>query len=219
MRPPIVIPKVIRTVIPAGSGERGFVLVTALFFLLLLTLIGTFGLNTTCMEIQISANDRLRRQAFFQADGGAQLALCLLEDGLASLGAALDKGVLKGSNSTVLIENPFYAVNGKTREPADSDRDLVYFPAGFNPATPAAAHTNMTISCQQARAAPGSSLVMVGYQDQAAKGAQIPCTIFSQHLGQAGGEAMVEVDWIHVVGHEADGRPGEENAESGGEGE
>lgn len=204
MRPPTVMP----TVMPTGSGQRGFVLVTALFFLLLLTLIGIFGLNTTCMEIQISANDRLRRQVFFQADGGTQLALCLLEDRLA-MGADPAKGLLKGSKDTVLIEKPAFARSGKPRFPTDKDRDLVYFPAGSNPATPAAARTNLTISCQQARAAPGSSLTMVGYQDQVAKGAQIPCTVFSQHLDHTGGEAMVQVDWLHVVGLEHEGRPEE----------
>jgi hypothetical protein len=192
----------------AGHQEEGFVLVSALLFLLLLTLIGTFGLNATNMEIQISGNDRIRKEIFFQADGGAQLGLRLLEGNLENLGAytALNLGFLRESNNTVLIDNPSFVNNEALRLPTDTARDIAYFPAGFDPAALDAPHTNITVHCQDATPSPGSNLQMVGYQNHADKGAQVNCTVSSQHLGRAGSEAVVQVNWIHVAGLESDGR-------------
>jgi len=160
------------------------------------------------MEIQISGNDRLRKEVFFQADGGAQLGLRLLEENMDSSGAytVLNVGLLGESNNTVLIDNPSFVNNEDLRLPTDTARDIAYFPAGFDPAALDAPHTNITVHCQDATSAPGSNLQMVGYQNLADKGAQVNCTVFSQHLGRAGSEAVVQVKWIHVAGLESDGR-------------
>lgn len=195
------------TVCSASQKQDGFVLVTALLFLLLLTMLGIFGLNATNIEMQISGNDLVRKEVFFQADGGAQLAIRLLEENLAWSDAftSLDNGVLRGSNNTVLIENPSFSKNGTMRFPSDTVRDVAYFPEGFDPAEPNVPHTNITVHCQKAELAPGSCPQMVGYQNCPDK-AQISCTLFSQHLGRSGSEAVVQVEWLHVAGLELDDR-------------
>jgi len=81
---------------------------------------------------------------------------------------------------------------------------VAYFPAGFNPAEPNAPHTNVTVRCQEVDLVPGSNMQMVGYQDHTDKRAQISCTVFSQHLGRPGSEAVVQVEWLHVNGLELD---------------
>ena len=54
--------------LPEG-GEDGFVLVTSLVILVVLTIIGMAALTTTQIEIQISGNDRVIRRQFYKADG------------------------------------------------------------------------------------------------------------------------------------------------------
>ena len=50
--------------------ERGFVLVLALLFLLVLTLIGVSSINTTTFDNIISGNQRISKQAFYVAEAG-----------------------------------------------------------------------------------------------------------------------------------------------------
>lgn len=51
-------------------NEDGFVLIVALFVLILLTIIGISATNTTVIDIQISQNDKASKIAFYNADGG-----------------------------------------------------------------------------------------------------------------------------------------------------
>ena len=51
-------------------NEEGSVLVAALLFMVLLTLIGTSAMNTSSIEQQIAANDKFHKIAFQNADSG-----------------------------------------------------------------------------------------------------------------------------------------------------
>lgn len=51
-------------------GKRGVVLVLALLFLLVLTLIGISIINTATLEVQISGNNRISAEAFYLAEAG-----------------------------------------------------------------------------------------------------------------------------------------------------
>ena len=50
------------------NKEEGFVLVIAMVMLVILSLLGTFALNTTTFELQIAGNDRIREQNFYVAE-------------------------------------------------------------------------------------------------------------------------------------------------------
>jgi len=50
------------------------VLVIALLIMALMSLIGTTAFNTSNIDIQISTNTRLNRQAFYFADGGVEMS-------------------------------------------------------------------------------------------------------------------------------------------------
>jgi len=52
------------------QNEDGFVLIVALFVLILLTIIGISATNTTTIDIQISQNDKAYKVAFYNADSG-----------------------------------------------------------------------------------------------------------------------------------------------------
>jgi len=64
------------------ANEQGFVLVTAMLILVILTLIGISMTNTTVTEIQIAGNDKLQKQTFTQADGGTEAGSNLLEENI-----------------------------------------------------------------------------------------------------------------------------------------
>jgi len=50
------------------NNEQGFVLIAALMMLLVLMIIGIAATNTTTIELQISGNDKLSKQVFYQAE-------------------------------------------------------------------------------------------------------------------------------------------------------
>ncbi len=53
------------------QNERGFVLITSLMILVVLTIIGIAATNTTMIELQISGNDKVARINFYEAEGTA----------------------------------------------------------------------------------------------------------------------------------------------------
>lgn len=54
--------KIVRT-------ENGFAIITALLFLVALTIIGIAATNTTSVEMNIAGNERIYREAFHNAEG------------------------------------------------------------------------------------------------------------------------------------------------------
>jgi len=52
------------------NNEKGSVLVIAVIFLMLLTVIGTFATTTSMIEVQISGNDKIGKMVFYAADSG-----------------------------------------------------------------------------------------------------------------------------------------------------
>ena len=56
------------------NNQEGFVLVTAMMVLIVLTLIGIIAMNSSNTEKMISGNDKIHKTTFYQADGGSELA-------------------------------------------------------------------------------------------------------------------------------------------------
>lgn len=65
-----------------GQGEEGFVLVWALLLIVVLVLLGTFGISTSIFESKMAANDALHKQAFYQADGGTEVGLDMVRQNI-----------------------------------------------------------------------------------------------------------------------------------------
>lgn len=55
------------------SEEKGFVLITALLIMIILTLVGIGAILNSSVEINISRNERLHKEAFYSADAGGAL--------------------------------------------------------------------------------------------------------------------------------------------------
>ncbi len=62
------------------ANESGFVLVTAMVLLLMLSFLGISGLNTSSLEVEIAASDKLFKEAFYNAEGGAACGAQVLEN-------------------------------------------------------------------------------------------------------------------------------------------
>ena len=64
------------------SGEGGFVLITSLIFLVVLTIIGIAATNTTVFELLVSGNDRTTKESFYSAEGGLEVGAELIEQSI-----------------------------------------------------------------------------------------------------------------------------------------
>ncbi|MFZ5995517.1 MAG: DUF7305 domain-containing protein [Thermodesulfobacteriota bacterium] len=64
--------------------ERGIVLITALLFLMVLTVLGTTAIMISSTDIQIGGNYKTGKQAFYDAEAGIQYAIKSIENGLAA---------------------------------------------------------------------------------------------------------------------------------------
>jgi hypothetical protein len=51
-------------------SEQGFVLICAIFFLILLTIVGILATDTTNIELQIASNDRINKMDFYNQEMG-----------------------------------------------------------------------------------------------------------------------------------------------------
>ncbi len=210
------------------KNEGGYVLVGALLILLLLVVIGISASTSTSLEIQIAGNDRIRKETFYQADAGTQLAARLVEESLGTPGGftALDaNNVLQdplSPNNTILIIDTTLSENDNAARDETSvfddmvvggGRDIAYFPDGYNPLLPdpnVIPHTNIIMDGVTSTTAGAGLQMLAGYEGKgkgtAGGGGQILYTIYSQHMGVSQSESVVAVEWRHLIGLELEGR-------------
>jgi len=62
------------------KNEDGSVMVVGLLVLVLASLIGVAAVTTSTIEVEVTANDKVRKEDFYRAEGAAMLAAQLLED-------------------------------------------------------------------------------------------------------------------------------------------
>ena len=60
---------------PNRQGERGATLAFTLMILMILILIGLAALMTSSLDLRITGNEQLQKQAFYRAEGGLSFAL------------------------------------------------------------------------------------------------------------------------------------------------
>ena len=198
------------------NNEDGFILVVALMVLAILSFIGIAGIATALIEQHIARNERIRQTTFYQADGGTQLAIRLVEESLGSPGGftAVTDDVLDGSDNTILILDTNLAINEAGRTEADllaGDRDVAFFPEGYDAGAPdKGPHTNIIVDGVTSVATGSGLQMLAGYEGfgkgTAGGGGQILYTLYAQHVGRAKSESVVQVTWRHAIGLELEGR-------------
>ncbi len=204
-------------------SDDGFVLITALLILLVLTLMGLAMNRNTTTEIQIAANDRLRKQAFFEADGGTEFAAEILEQNIACLlfgqngggsqwltnpadGDLVLDGVIAIENGS---ENFWQNVMGTYSSlpqspayPSDVLRDM-WFPPVY---IAGQSHTNITVE-GASDITEGSSIIQGGGylalgRTMSSGGVYLDYDIDAQYVGPDNSQGIVRVEYRHVVGKE-----------------
>lgn len=202
------------------NNSNGYVLVTALMILLVLTLIGIAANQQTTTELQIAANDRWHKQTFYEADGGTEFAAELLEQNIACIKFENNNAStnwLSGSTGPLVIDNAIAVENGSINfwqnsigtwsdlnvsYPSDANRDI-FFPLNYAAGEP---HTNITVE-GTTNISIGSSIIMAaGYlglgRSSSSGGVTLDYQILSQHIGAGNSENRIRVEWRHVVGRE-----------------
>ncbi|RLA96216.1 MAG: hypothetical protein DRG83_17650 [Deltaproteobacteria bacterium] len=74
----------VSTVTRTVNNERGAILIIALLMLIILSLLGMAATDTTNIEIQIAGNEKVYKQAFYNADSGVFYAVAKGEELLLS---------------------------------------------------------------------------------------------------------------------------------------
>lgn len=189
------------------TNERGSLLVIALIILMLLTVIGVAITTTASLEMQIAANDRLHKTAFYAADGGIDIGAELLEQNLGCSGGFSEDAALGGGQrnvGSVRVTDLTLWTNTETDAtvPSDTNRQF-YFPENYSGTQP---HTNLTVGGNTKYSSGNAIQMAAGYEGKGkgagAGGSYIIYDMYSQHLGTAGSQSIIHVQWRHVIGQE-----------------
>lgn len=203
-----------------AKNDDGFVLIGALLILVLLIIIGIASTTNTSLELLIAGNDRVYKETFYRADGGARLAARLIEEnigsnGFTSLNADNTLADPTDPNNTILITTPNFSNNSDmTRDEdsvSDAVRDLAFYPNNYDPANPNTIPRTNIITDGVTITVAGSGLQMLaGYEGKgfgtAGGGGAIAFDIYSQHIGRSNSESIIGIQWRHVIGLELEGR-------------
>lgn len=188
--------------------EDGFVLVLALMVLLVLTIIGIAANRTTTTELIIAGNDSHQKKTFYEADGGSEIAAEVLEENIACIsGFQVNSGTDSLLEGLVLVDSAaltFWQNVAPPAVPSDGARDF-YWPNGYAAGT---AHTNVRVG-GKAEMTTGAALQAAAAYEGKGKaigsgGVNLAYDIYTQRLEVNNAEAIVHVQWLHVVGQEGD---------------
>ena len=205
--------------------DGGFVLVTALLIMVILTIIGVAATNTTIFELKISGNDRTHKTTMYQAEAGAVLSAEVLEQNINCLTGFTKTATIAGTDVADLdgaIRTWSRTSNGRNGLAMYLDPDpwksttetcTPMDPAGPNISYPIA---NLATAVELTDAyvgggsemLPGGSLVMAaGYERKgksAAGGGTIRnYNIIARHRGVNNSESTILFGWRHLIGEES----------------
>ena len=128
---------------PGSRRERGFVLVTGLLFLVILTLLGLALFRSTGLLDRISANTRDKERSFEVAQGALQYGEWLLASGKGGTGGNCAAGIVNGNVAT----------NVKVCTNALTNPTTLPWPRGFSYTAP-----NVTVATGGGMAATGADV-------------------------------------------------------------
>jgi hypothetical protein len=200
--------------------DGGFVLVTALLIMVILTIIGVAATNTTIFELKISGNDRTHKTTMYQAEAGAVLSTEVLEQNI---------NCLTGFNTTATIDGTDVAdLEGTIRawsRTSNNRKGLAMYldplPWTADTCTPTdpdlsypIANRATTVELTDAYVGggtemlPGGSLVMAAGYERKGKSAAGGGTIrnydiIARHRGVNNSESTILFGWRHLIGEES----------------
>jgi hypothetical protein len=199
------------------SSESGFVLITALIIMLILTIIGIAATNTSVFEIQISGNDRVHKETFSQADAGISLNERLtFENAVCNAVASGFKNDNLDIGTSIRVPKKAFATPGAPPVPFppkpfieddivdDANRTATYYFDGIGNEN--GRHTNLNGN-GEIKTTPGSALQMVaGYEGlgagAAGGGTHVLYDLWSKHVGNANSRSIISSQWqlsMHLI--------------------
>lgn len=96
------------------KNEKGIVLITALLFLMALTVLGTTAVMISSTDIKIGGNYKLSKQAFYDAEAGIQCAIKQIENCLISESLTLPSNLGDSVSVSYTVPDGFYFGNSIT---------------------------------------------------------------------------------------------------------
>ncbi len=192
--------------------EKGSALIITILVVGLLAVIAISMTQTTKTETRITRNDRLYKSAFFQADGGVELGIMLVEANIDQRGFTCpESGTCTYENVGIaLTSGRFYqntALDSSTR-PSSSNRDAYYpVPAtGQNPCPQSGnclPTTSLNFGGTTSLSTGGAIQMIAGYEGKgksaAGAGAWVTYNIRSRNQGQDSSESTIDGRWRHVL--------------------
>ena len=191
-------------------NEEGFVLVTAMLIMVVLTILGIAALSNTSIELQIAGNDRRHKEAFAEAEAGAVLGTELVAQNIncadgftATTGSTIAdiEGAIRvyerNTNGLAFYMNPV--------TPDADIGDITKADAAYPIANLAAnvQKTHLYIGGASQMGAGGSLIDNSGYERKGKSGAGGGIfkmyDIYSQYIGLNNTESIVLLGWRHPV--------------------
>jgi hypothetical protein len=185
------------------DNENGSATVLALIVLAALTIIGIFSITTSTIETQIDTNDRLHKMAFYEADGGTEVAREMIEQNIACAAGFQTEPLTIGS---LVVENKDFAFSETEPAapyPSDAERDMRF------PADDTQPHTNIVVF-GNTQLSTGSALQMAAGYEGKGKGAggsggRIVYDVHSRHENPArSSSSHIRTVYRHMIGQEGD---------------
>ena len=193
------------------QAQRGSAMVMALFILAILTLVGMLAARSTTVEVQMAANELHHREAFYAVEGVAEMVAELLEQNIACPNGFADTAVRGG---LVQVDTPDFWKNGPVATwlpenglDSASARDM-RIPSGTEDSEP---HTNVFIGGMPVISPGNAQQTAAGYdgigRSAASHGTHIIYDQIFRHSGPLDTEAVLRIQWRHVVGTEGPCNP------------
>ena len=190
-----------------ARDQNGSAMVLSLFILVILTMVGLLAATSSTTEVHMATNEMHHKLAFYSAEGVAELVSEILEQNIACPNGFSENQYRGG---LVQVDTPDFWKNecqpGKL--PADSVgnappvRDM-RIPIGTLDSEP---HTNVLINGAPAFSRGNALQAAAGYQGIGRSlgryGAHIAYDQLIQHKGLFNAEALVKIQWRHVIGSE-----------------
>lgn len=176
-------------------------LIASLLILLILVVIGVAATTTSTIDVQIASNEKFHQQAFYQADGGAELASRVTYEnaicssnfgGFTENPAGSGTAVIGNTGKVVVVDLNFAEpAPGAVPLPSDVVRDVVYYPDNVSDND---IHTNMTAGGFIVMGV-GGNMAVGSYDPGLRDSAIVRYTINAQHRGMGNSESIVGLEW------------------------
>ena len=182
-------------------GQEGFVIVWSLLIIVVLTLLGTYGISTSIFESKMAANSALHKQAFYQADGGTEVGLDMLRQNINCISgfkATSFPADASGNGGIYLIpgKENFWVNNFiPAGIGAASDNDVLNERDFYYPPTAGQPHTNVRINGLTEKNLGSAQIGLGGYESLgtniAQGGAGLVYQINAQYAGRRNTESAI----------------------------